>query len=351
MNRFVGLLIAIILLAAPLSAFASRKFSDKDGQRIEFGSFFGVDLWGTQVKPINAHGILYLPDGASSKNKVPLAILISGIGGQRGRDNRMCDMLAENGIVCFGVRTDASRGIKHDAKWSAKFKIAGAGSRLHDAYGALEHLKTHEAVDPKRIWHIGFSLGGFNSAMGLDSVMTSTFQLSEDDFVGFINLYGFCALTTTAKLKNVSYHGFIGSGDGNYHKEECEAFINSIKERGVDASFTVFEGSQFKKIGHAWDSMSAISGGWHGKPEGPWKLNRDGKSTGSQGIGLHECDFKVDPSQKSLNAASDSISTPNDVEGWDFALKNCPKRKGVTTYNHKVMKQVDSAIVDIILGR
>ena len=27
------------------------------------------------------------------------------------------------------------------------------------------------------------------------------------------------------------------------------------------------------------------------------------------------------------------------------------KRKGVTTYNHKVMRQVDSAMVDIILGR
>ena len=29
---------------------------------------------------------------------------------------------------------------------------------------------------------------------------------------------------------------------------------------------------------------------------------------------------------------------------------HCPKRRGVNTYNHKVMRQVDSAKVDIILG-
>ena len=61
MNRFVGLFVSAILLAAPLSAVASKKYSDKDGQRIEFGSFAGLDLWGSKGPEIVAHGVLYMP--------------------------------------------------------------------------------------------------------------------------------------------------------------------------------------------------------------------------------------------------------------------------------------------------
>ena len=88
---------------------SAKTYSDKDGQKIEFQSFFGKNIWGDKGEPITAHGILYLPQQASSVNRVPLAILISGLGGQRGRDNRMCDVLSANGIACFGVRTYASR--------------------------------------------------------------------------------------------------------------------------------------------------------------------------------------------------------------------------------------------------
>ena len=99
MNRFVGLFVAAILLAAPFSAVASKTYSDKDGQIVS-SVLISVLIYGAHVKPINAHGILYLPKDASSENKVPLAVLVPGLGGQRGRDNRMYG-LSQRGIACF----------------------------------------------------------------------------------------------------------------------------------------------------------------------------------------------------------------------------------------------------------
>ena len=78
MTRFVLLLLMLFALSS--QAFATKTYSDKDGQRYEFDSFSGSDLWGTKGSPIKAHGILYLPKNASKENKVPLAIIIPGLG-------------------------------------------------------------------------------------------------------------------------------------------------------------------------------------------------------------------------------------------------------------------------------
>lgn len=344
-------LILVIFMLVALSSQATankQRFSDKDGEIIEFSSFMGSDLWGAKGKQITAHGILYMPQNASSSNPVPLAILISGLGGQRGRDNRMCDMLSKNGIACFGVRTYASRGIKHRLKTSQKFKIAGAGSRLHDAYGALEKLGDMPAIDNANVWHIGFSLGGFNSALALDPTLSKQFQVSDRDFTGFINLYGFCVLTSSKKLKDTRYYAFIGDGDGNYNKEECDAFISSLISRGVDANIQVFKGSQFKKIGHMWDSMSSATGDWFGKPEGPWKLSHNGNNWPLRGLTLYGCGFEINPTSKEISTNTATAAELNDNDAWELVTENCGTTESVKTNNHKIMKIVDKEIVSII---
>ena len=344
-------LILVILMSLALSSQANankHRFSDKDGEIIEFSSFMGSDLWGTKGKQITAHGILYMPQNASASNPVPLAILISGLGGQRGRDNRMCEMLSKNDIACFGVRTYASRGIKHRLKTSQKFKLAGAGSRLHDAYGALEKLGNMPAIDKTNIWHIGFSLGGFNSALALDSTLSKQFQISDTDFTGFINLYGFCVLTSSAKLKDTRYYAFIGDGDGNYNKEECDAFISSLISRGVDANIKVFKGGPYKKIGHMWDRMESTTNDWFGKPEGPWRLGSDGDNRGIRGLMLYGCGFEINPTSKEISTNTATAVELNDNDAWEFVTENCGTTKSVLTNNHKIMKIVDKEIVSII---
>ena len=353
MNRFVGLFVAAILLAAPFSAVASKTYSDKDGQIIEFSSYFGVDLWGTQVKPINAHGILYLPKDASSENKVPQAVLVPGLGGQRGRDNRMCETLSQRGIACFGVRTYSSRDIPHEQKHSQKFKIAGAGSRMHDAYGALAYFSKRKEIDAGNIWFIGFSLGGFLASLSVDDSFTNQFNEIESDFAGFINLYGGCPTTVNPNFKVTTYRHFIGSGDVNYDEEGCSEFINSLKIGGVDTDFVFFKGSQFNKVGHAWDSMKAATskGGWFGQPEGPWKHNRSNHKWGDNGLSIYGCGFKINVRNEAILANGKSIESPTDNEGWDFILENCGRRKGVSKKNHKITNQVDDIITNTIKAK
>ena len=347
MIRFA--LILLMSLAVSSQAVAKKTtFSDKDGKIIEFSSYMGSDLWGSKGDKIQAHGILYMPEKASPSNPVPLAIIIPGLGGQRGRDNRICQMLSENGIACFGVRTYASRNAPHRAKSSEKFRVGGAGSRFHDAYGALEKLANEPNIDPNNIWHIGFSLGGFNSALALDPALTAPFQLSELDFAGFISLYGPCVLTSSEKLKPTKFYSFIGTADAGYNEDECNAFITSLKVRGVEAAITVFEGSQFKRIGHMWDYMQSATGDWHGKPEGPWKLGQDYRNWPMRGVTLMGCEFLVRPALKEISANKEKMANLDDNEAWEFLMKSCGTAESVRTTNHKVTKSVDKEIVSII---
>ena len=335
----------ILLFNTSVSA---KTYSDKDGQIIEFQSFFGKNIWGDKGKPITAHGILYLPQQASSVNKVPLSILISGLGGQRGRDNRMCDVLSANGIACFGVRTYASRGIEHTWKTSKKFEVAGVGSRLHDLYGALEVLRKLDEIDSSNIWQIGFSLGGGVSALAIDKKITKPFQRSKHDFKGFISLYGNVLTTSSKELKQTSYYLFLGNADAAYHDKEVPRFLSSIRQRGVKAGFKLFKGSQFNKIGHLWDNMKATTNGWHGKPEGPWKIHQDGKLYSNIGISVYGCGLMINPDNRTILASNSSISNPSDNEAWNFVISKCGKRKSTNVNKHKITKEVDKMIIEII---
>ena len=83
-----GSLILVLILILKTSYSFGKLYSDKDGKRIEFSSYLGEDLWGKKNKSITSHGILYLPKNASDSSKFPLAILVPGLGGQRGRGRR-----------------------------------------------------------------------------------------------------------------------------------------------------------------------------------------------------------------------------------------------------------------------
>ena len=186
----------LILITAMFGMFAikadAKTYIDNPEKQVFFTSFSGHDLWGTEGEKIQAHGYLYLPDQENNEAKSPLVILTSGLGGQRGRDNRMCEALSNAGIACFGVRTYASRDIPHKSKWSKKFAIAGAGSRMHDAYSALAALSNHPSIDSKNVWFVGFSLGGFLAALSLDAKFTERFNGTDKEFsVTFSSKFSF----------------------------------------------------------------------------------------------------------------------------------------------------------------
>jgi dienelactone hydrolase len=350
MKKFISLILVIAMFGLVAMKAEAKTYIDDPEKQIFFNSFAGRDLWGTEGEKIKAHGYLYLPDQKNNEAKSPLVILISGLGGQRGRDNRMCEALSDAGIACFGVRTYASRDIPHKSKWSKKFAIAGAGSRMHDAYSALAALSNHPSIDSKNVWFVGFSLGGFLAALSLDAKFTERFSGTDNDFKGYINLYGGCPKSANPELKNAIYHHFIGVADGNYDADECSDITASLKRRGVDASMTVFEGSQWKKVGHMWDSMDAASGDWYGYPEGPWKRRRDGNRYPSGGRGYYGCNLLFDFQNQSIKVKNQILTTPSDNEAMKFLNDQCPPKKGVSSSNHKITDQVDRAIIQLVKG-
>ena len=103
---------------------------------------------------------------------------------------------------------------------------------MHDAYSALAALSNHPSIDSKNVWFVGFSLGGFLAALSLDAKFTERFSRTDNDFKGYINLYGGCPKSANLALKNAIYHHFIGVADGNYEVDEMLESITFTKTSG-----------------------------------------------------------------------------------------------------------------------
>ena len=192
-----------------------------------------------------------------------------------------------------------------------------------------------------------FAWGGV-SALAIDKKITKPFQRSKHDFKGFISLYGNVLTTSSKELKQTSYYLFLGNADAAYHDKEVPRFLASIRQRGVKAEFKLFKGSQFNKIGHLWDNMKATTNGWHGKPEGPWKMHQDGKLYSNIGISVYGCGLMINPDNRTILASNSSISNPSDNEAWNFVISKCGKRKSTNVNKHKIIKEVDKMIIEII---
>lgn len=111
---------------------------------------------------IKFSGTLTIPHSAQSNQRFPVALLVSGSGPQ-DRDETifghkpfwvLADHLSRHG---FAVLRYDDRGV---GKSGGKFENATTVDFAHDAASAIEYLKAHSKIDPKRIGIIGHSEGG-----------------------------------------------------------------------------------------------------------------------------------------------------------------------------------------------
>ena len=142
------------------TTFKSNVYKDRDGVKIEFPSVYGNNLFGDIEKPIPSHGILWMPKDLKNDQKVPLLVVMPGMGGQKGKDAKMCSAISAAGIACFGTRPYPSREIDESLSAPVKLMQAGFASRLADAYGALEALEDNPKIDIENAWLVGRSAGG-----------------------------------------------------------------------------------------------------------------------------------------------------------------------------------------------
>ena len=332
---------SLVILLMPLFAEA-KTYKDTDAVRVEYQSFNGVSIWGEKGDAIDAHGYIWRPDPSEFSGQRPAIILMPGIGGQDGRDNRMCEMFSKNGILCLGVRVYASRGIPDDMKTSQKHAKASAGSRLFDAYAALNYLVEREQVDKSNIWLGGYSLGGTATTIALNVDISEKFRISDVDFVGYANLYGSCLNFVGSELKpNVVFKHFIGSADGAWNEEACNALQDRFSQAGIASELTLFQGGQFTPIAHMWDWMKQ-------KKYGVWTRKRHGDKWPSNGPEQYSCGPIFDVGKRSLTIGEKIVENGADIEMFNFLVDECGVVQSSLTANHKVTKAVDEALVQAI---
>ncbi len=326
------------------TTFKSSVYKDRDGVKIEFPSVYGNNLFGDIGKPISSHGILWMPKNVKNDQKVPLLVVMPGMGGQKGKDAKMCSTISAAGIACFGTRPYPSRGIDESLSAPVKLMQAGFASRLADAYGALEALSDIPVIDIENAWLVGRSAGGSSAGLATVKEITAPFQRSEKDFKGFFAMYGPCLPAVNGTHKNVVFKAFWSELDWVYHEKACASMIENMNRSGVNASSHFFKG----KVGHEWDHV------WYDKKRGGWRDHKPKTKTwpDSGGPNYGECDPKYDIAKGKIIFADNREATSfSGVTGWDMAVEVCGVKTGIHGPVARAAHYVEKNIISIMLGQ
>lgn len=335
---FIILLLSITTPSVALT-FKSETYRDSEATKITFKSNYGLNLFGDIGDPIEAHGYLWMPKKIQKNSKVPLIVLMPGMGGMKGRDNRMCRTMAEAGIACFGTRIYASRGyLDKNLPGRKAIMKAGLASRLADAYAALAALSNIPEIDVENAWLGGWSAGGLAARLATSVGASKPFMKSQQDFRGFLSMYAYCISPINTAHKSVPFRAFWGEADYVFDQEKCDSMINEMQGDGVKATSHLFEGN----VGHWWDNMwfEESKKGWV-KTISRWK---------SGGPDVYACEGVYDYSKNKITFTGGEIDSFGDMVTWENALDACGIKMGINAANTKATKIVDEQIIEMITG-
>ena len=106
-------------------------------------------------KGIKLNGTIYIPESASSHNRMPAAVLCHGYGDEQASFQNSARELAAEGVatLTFDFRGHGASGGRLD------------GSIVDDILDAWNYLRNQPEVDRKRMGLIGHSMGAFSAIM------------------------------------------------------------------------------------------------------------------------------------------------------------------------------------------
>ena len=155
----------------------------------------------------------------------PLVFYIHGAGG-RGRDT--------DKILNHPFFTDTEPFCKNAISVSPQCYANTWFDIFEQLQDFIAHIIATEAVDPKRVYLIGASMGGY-----------TTWQLAmthPEWFAAILPICGGGMYWNAERLKHMGIWAFHGSADKTVLPEESEKMVNAVNKRGGNARLTIYEG-------------------------------------------------------------------------------------------------------------
>ena len=184
----------------------------------------------------------------SAPGPYPAVIMIHEWWGLNQDVASLADALAAEGFVVLAA--DAHRGeLATSVPAAIALNQRTPQDRIAaDLDAALDYLRAHEAVDPRRIAVMGFCFGG-RQAMHLGIRATG--------LAGVITLYGSGLVTEPALLGNMAGNGpvlgIFGERDASIPLRDVQRFTEALEAIGAQATVTVYPG-----VGHAFVNSSTF---------------------------------------------------------------------------------------------
>lgn len=290
MRCFLWILLAALLLPAPLLLSPPAKahlatgdwpegeaLAGIEGKPVQFESrspFSPRDIGqGAARNPLTiASAQLFLPERASTRDKVPAVVLIHGAGGVRyGRELTYGRQFAAMGIAALVVDAFAAR---RDLAGSFTERLLNITETMlvADVYAGLRYLAGRGDIDRDRIALIGFSYGGMASTYALHKQIAESLAPEGLRFAGHVAFYGPCvARFANKRTTGAPYLMLYGGQDALIDPARCREVLEDIRAGGSQTDLAVYDDAY-----HLWD------GSWRG----PRQISRN----------LADCRFEVSQS-------------------------------------------------------
>lgn len=194
-------------------------------------------------------GLPVVPEG----QKVPAVVIAHGSGGVDSRGSFHAEALREAGIATLELDMWSARGLAGGAQGRPR----SVQETLPDAYGALQFLSAHPAIDDSRIGITGFSWGGAMSMLLATRAVAERMAPPGQRFVAFAPFYPVCWI-----YNRVPGYEFVeltegpvllqaGGKDDYDAPDTCTRLVESLPE----SSRTRVELWVYPEATHAWDRL------------------------------------------------------------------------------------------------
>ncbi len=248
----------VLLLLFMCACTALEPLTEAHIETLEFDSLsFPGALWDpfmpptSEGDPVTIGGLLTIP---ATDSPVPAVIITHGCGGiLASTASSWTLMLSEAGIATLVVNSFGGRGITEICSGRETVNLA---SMLYDVYRAEELLQTNPYIDGSKIATMGFSFGGRTALWVAMERFQELYDGPADGFAGYLAFYPascYLRLEGEEQVRGGPIRIFHGTADDWLPVDQCRAYIERIREAGVDAYLY-----EYPDAHHAFDDISLM---------------------------------------------------------------------------------------------